>query len=155
MKFYIDASIFLQLLLDEEKAEDAEKILLMVEEGEASGYISPLVVEEVVFKLLVARASELGVMGFYEFKRLYLRKPEFRAACFEPVLKFMGYLNSLTGLKWLAVDKDVLDEALDICEKYGLLPADSVHAALALKLQVPIATFDEDFRNIPELEVIP
>ncbi|RLE89221.1 MAG: hypothetical protein DRJ46_04975, partial [Thermoprotei archaeon] len=69
MKFYIDASVFLHLLLDEDKAEDAEKILLMVEEGEASGYISPLVVEEVVFKLLVARASELGATSFYEFKR--------------------------------------------------------------------------------------
>ncbi len=155
MKFYIDASVFLHLLLDEDKAEYAEKILLMVEEGEASGYISPLVVEEVVFKLIVARASELGATSFYEFKRLYLRNPKFRVACFEPVLKFMNYLNSLTGLKWLAVDKDVLDDALDICEKYGLLPADSAHAALALKLQVPIATFNEDFRNIPELKVIP
>jgi len=40
------------------------------------------VVEETVFKLLVGRASELGVDGFCEFKRRYAVDGEFRRACY-------------------------------------------------------------------------
>ena len=46
-------------------------------------------------------------------------------------------------------------QAKKIVEKYGLLTADAVHAALALKLKIPIATFDEEFKRIPKLRTIP
>lgn len=155
MKLYLDASVFLHLLFDEKHADEAEMILSSVENGESEGYINPLVAEEVAFKLLVGKASELGVNSFYKFKDMYANDADFRRACYEPVSKFMEYLESLTSLRWVELDEDILLEALAISADYGLLPADAIHAATALKLDVPLASFDRDFRRVPGLRVVP
>lgn len=155
MRLYIDASVFLHLLFEEKHADEAETILSSVENGENEGYITPLVVEEVAFKLLLGKASELGVGSFYKFKEMYAKDANFRRKCYEPVARFMEYLESLIGLRWVDLDRDILLEALTISASYGLLPADAIHAATALKLNVPLASFDRDFRGIPGLRVIP
>ena len=154
MKFYIDSTVFLHLLLDEEWADRAMSILEAVERGDATGYVSILVVEEVAFKLLFAKASELGVTRFWEFKKRLLKDKGFREECFKPLLKFNEYLNRLSGLAWIHVTWEDYRMGLEIAYKYGLLTADAIHAALALKLRVPIATFDEDFKKVPGLTVV-
>ncbi len=155
MRAYIDASVFLHLLFDGSRADEAERILSSVEEGESLGYVSPLVVEETVFKLLVGRASELGVDSFYEFRKRYAVDEEFRRTCYRPVEEFISYLDSLRGLRWVEVGGGDVHEALRLSADYGLLPADALHAALALRLGVAVATFDSDFRRVPGLKVIP
>ncbi|MEM0011118.1 MAG: PIN domain-containing protein [Candidatus Bathyarchaeia archaeon] len=59
MKVFIDSSIFLKLLLNEEGADAAQKLLEAVEKSELLAYTTPLVLEEVSFKLLMAAASSL------------------------------------------------------------------------------------------------
>ncbi|MEM2186734.1 MAG: PIN domain-containing protein [Thermofilaceae archaeon] len=59
MKVFIDSSIFLKLLLNEEGADAAQKLLEAVEKSELLAYTTPLVLEEVSFKLLMATASSL------------------------------------------------------------------------------------------------
>jgi len=45
---------------------------------------------------------------------------------------------------------------MEIINKYGLLPADAIHLAVALRLKVNVmATFDEDFKYVKELKTIP
>lgn len=155
MRYYLDASAFLHLLLEGERADEAESILERVERGDAVGYVSALVVEEVAFKLLVAKASELGVSEFWEFKRKFTGDAEFRGECVKPVREFERYLDSMAGLAWVPILDSDLWSALRIVERYSLLPADAVHAALALRLGVPIATFDEDFVRVPGLSKVP
>ena len=92
MKYYIDSSVFLHLLLDGEHADLAEELLEKVEYGESTGYVSALVVEEVSFKLAIAKASELGLVNYWQIKRKLLRDEAFRRECFSPVLKFIEYL---------------------------------------------------------------
>jgi len=155
MRYYIDASVFLNLFLEGRRADEAEEILEKVEYGEATGYVSVLVVEEVAFKLLIAKASELGVENFWNFKKKFLKDLKFRKECYKPVIKFKEYLNLMSGLAWTNATNQDYQNALRIVEKYGLLTADAVHAALALKLKIPIATFDEEFKRIPKLRTIP
>lgn len=155
MRYYIDASVFLNLFLEGRRADEAEEILEKVEYGEATGYVSVLVVEEVAFKLLIAKASELGVENFWKFKKKFLKDLKFRKECYKPVIKFKEYLNLMSGLAWTHATNQDYQNALRIVEKYGLLTADAVHAALALKLKIPIATFDEEFKRISKLRTIP
>ena len=154
MRLYLDSSVFLHLLLDGKWADRAERILEAVERGEATGYVSVLVVEEVALKLLFAKASELGVATFWEFKRKLIRDEAFREECFRPVLEFSRYLDRLSGLAWVHVTREDYERGIEIASKHGLLTADAIHAAVALRLGVPIATFDEDFKKVPGLTVV-
>ncbi|OYT48345.1 MAG: hypothetical protein B6U85_02790 [Desulfurococcales archaeon ex4484_42] len=59
MKLFIDSSVFLKLILDEPGADKAQEILEIIEENKALGYITSLILEEVSFKLVFAKASEV------------------------------------------------------------------------------------------------
>ena len=155
MRVYIDSSVFLHLLLEGKRADEAAAILSGVEAGDIVGFISPLVVDEVVFKILYTRALELGAKGFYEFREKYGKDEKFREKCFEAVSRFRRYLDSLSGLRWVGIGEVDVLQAMEISGKYGLLPSDSLHAAVALRLGVPIATFDRDFSRVPGLSVVP
>ena len=125
-----------------------------VERGGNRGYVSALVVGEVAFKLLFAKASELGVKLFWEFRRKLAGDRAFRRECFRPVLEFSRYLDGLSGLAWVHVTGEDCEEGLEMALRYGLLTADAIHVAVALRLGVPIATFDEDFKEVPGLAVV-
>ena len=155
MKFLVDSSVFLHLLLDEERADDAINILSSVERGDAVGFITVMIAEEVSFKLLIAKASEMGVKGFWEFKRRFQKDKNFREKCVEPVNQFMEYLDNLLGLAWVQILPLDWRNAAQIIKMYGLLPSDAIHASIAKRLNLPIATFDFDFKRIPELKTIP
>ncbi|MEM3745651.1 MAG: hypothetical protein QW323_04060 [Candidatus Bathyarchaeia archaeon] len=50
-------SVFLKLVLGEPGAERAKEILELVEDNKIIGYITPLTLEEVTFKVMIAQAS--------------------------------------------------------------------------------------------------
>ena len=64
MSALIDSSVFLHLLLDGDRADEAEALLSSVEEGALRAYVTTHVLEEVSFKLLLAKGSELGETNF-------------------------------------------------------------------------------------------
>ncbi len=155
MRIFLDSSVFLHLLLDGPRADEAEEILSAVEEGEEEAGVTVMVVEEVAYKLLAAKASELGVAGPLELRRRLLRDGEFRERCLEPVEEFSRYLRGMGGLSWVKILPVDWEVALDLVRRAGLLPADAVHASVSLRLGLKMATFDSDFRRVPGLEVIP
>ena len=56
----------------------------------------------------------------------------------------------------LEIDEEIKQVALDVMERYGLLPNDAIIAATCRHYSIDtIITFDEDFRRIPWLKVIP
>jgi len=59
-KIFIDANIFIFNALDDPRfGENATSFLEKVEKGRIKGVITPIVIDEIFFKLLVAEASNV------------------------------------------------------------------------------------------------
>ncbi len=159
MKVFIDASIFLKLLLDEPGADQAQELLEAVEDGRLVGYVTPLVLEEVSFKLLYARASELlDTKNIWRIREALKSNDGVRRACSETLKEFHSYIEYMEsrGLKVEPVTGSDWRSSLTFTRQYGLLPADALHLAVALRVGAQaIATFDEDFQHVKEISTIP
>ncbi len=159
MKIFIDSSIFLKLLLDEPGADKAQEILEMVEESKVLGYVTPMVLEEISFKLVYAKASELlDTKNVWRIREALKLDEKVRNECVKILRTFYNYVEYMLrkGLRVEYVTYDDWRNAIAIVERYGLLPADAIHVAVALRIGArAIATFDEDFRMIKEINVIP
>ncbi len=159
MRIFIDSSIFLKLLLDEPGADKAQEILEMVEENKVLGYVTPMVLEEISFKLIYAKASEiLNTKNVRRIREALKLDEKIRNECIKILKTFYDYVEYMLG-KGLRVEYVMYDDwcnAIDIVERYGLLPTDAIHVAVALRIRArAIATFDEDFRVVKEINVIP
>jgi len=159
MKVYVDSSVFLRLLLDEPGADKAQEILEAIEDGRVLGFISPLVLEEVSFKLLYAKASEvLNTKNVWRIGEALRLDEGVREECLKPLKAFRKYVEHMLakGLRVVCVTYEDWRDAARFIEKYGLLPADAIHVAIALRVGAEtIATFDDDFRVVKEISVAP
>lgn len=159
MRVYVDSSVFLKLFLDEPGADKAQEILEAIEEGRALGFISPLVLEEVSFKLTYAKASEvLDARNVWRIREALRLDEKVREECLKLLKAFRKYVEHMLtkGLRVAYATYDDWCRALCLVERYGLLPADAMHVAIALRVGArTIATFDEDFRVVKEIRVAP
>lgn len=159
MSIFIDSSIFLRLLLDEPGAEEAENILELVENNRVIGITTPMVLEEVSFKLIYAKLSEyLDTTDVWRIRETLRRDMEARIECIKLLKRLKDYIEYLAkrGLRAVDVAYDDWSSSIKIMERYGLFPADSMHVNVALRKGVEtIATFDQDFKDVEELRVSP
>jgi len=159
MRIFIDSSIFLKLLFDEPGADKAREILEMVEYGKVLGYVTPMILEEVSFKLVFAKVSELlNTKSIWRIREALKLDEMVRNECVKLLREFHSYIEFMLsrGLRVEYVMYDDWLNALDFIGRYGLLPADAIHLAVALRVKArAIATFDEDFRVVKEINVIP
>jgi len=159
MRVFVDASVFLKLLLDEPGADEAEEILGAIERGTIVGYVTPLVLEEVSFKLLFAKASEiLDTRNIWRIREALLGDENVRAAAASVLQEFRDYIGYMLsrGLRLEPLLGSDWWDAVEIVSVWGLLPADALHLAAARRLGVDaVATFDEDFQRVPGVRVVP
>ncbi len=159
MKIFIDSSVFLKLLLNEPGADKAQEILEGVEKGLVIGIVTPLVLEEVSFKLLFAKTSELiGTANPWRIREALINDEDIRRKAMTTLVVFRDYIDYLYsgGLRIEPLLYSDWLSALSFVNKYGLLPADAVHIAVALRSNADaIASFDSDFKRIKELRTIP
>ena len=159
MRVLVDASVFLKLLLDEPGADRAQEILEAIEASRILGYITPLILEEVAFKLVYAKASEiLDTRNIWRIREALRFDDGVRRECMGTLRRFQEYIEYMLtrGLRVEYVSYEDWARALDLMEKYGLLPADAIHLAVAARIGADaIASFDEDFRYVSGLKVIP
>ncbi len=159
MRILVDASIFLKLLLDEPGADNAQKILEAIEDGKLIGYVTPMVLEEVSYKLIYAKASELlGTSNIWRIREALAVDIKLRKQCINVVKEFHNYIDYmlLKGLRVEHVDYSDWEKALHYIQEYGLLPADAIHLAVASRLGIDtIATFDENYKKVKGIRVIP
>ncbi len=126
---YLDSNVFIYASLYKgETAEKAKEYLRKSADGKIDAVTASLTWDEVV----------------YAFRRLAGEKESLRAG---KVLLRMSFI------RFVPVDFSVCEQAQRIAEKYGILPRDAIHAALALKYcKGRIISNDSDFDAVDGLK---
>jgi len=159
MKIFIDSSVFLVLYLNEPGADNAEEILKNIEASKVVGIVTPLVLEEVVYKTIFAEASRLlNTRNAWEIRKALKRDSSLREEISKTLIKIRNYIDALEERGLRIVDILPMDwyNSLNYVAEYGILPADSIHLAVMNRLGIDtIATFDDDFRLVKGINVTP
>ncbi len=126
-----------------------------IENGSQIAYISPLIIDEVSYVLMIQKGKELT--GIFDIQNVKLSIPRIWKETIEPVEKFyeyMDYLLSLGNLKVMILDYSISKSALLISKEYGLFPRDALHASCCKAYGIhDIATNDRDFEGIEWLNI--
>lgn len=124
----------------------ARKALEPVLSGETVGYINSVVFSEVLFVLL----KLLTGMKAYELKRRPQTVRETLKMLDNQIAFLQGYFIELE------INEEIKQAALDVMRRYGLLPNDAIIAATCKHYNInTIITFDEDFKRVAWLRIIP
>ncbi len=118
---YWDASCFLTVLNDEVGVEDCVNILEEAKQAKTHIYVSPLVQIEVIrpkgSPQPTPTEARSQIQAFFE--------------------------NDC--IKWRIIDREIANEAQNLCWDYNLHPRDAAHLAVALNLQCDLLeTYDPD-----------
>ncbi len=144
MRIFMDSSIILAFLAGQD--EQAYRIIEDVENHIITGYINAIVVDEVIHGYLRLTTG----ISSKRIRQLLAKKDkrltELIRNDVEPILKLFITLP-------ITLEPQ---EVVDIIEKYGLMPADSIIALTCKHHGInTIATLDEDFKRVPWLKVVP
>jgi len=155
---FLDSSIFLSVLLDTEDADRCEEILKEVETGRLKAVVTTHVLEETLFKLLIAKASEeLNTKNLWRIRDELKRNKEVRTVCYQTMRRFLDYISMLClgGLRIVQVYPEDLFKTADIFRETGLLTADCLHLAVMKRLGLKeIATLDGDFKKVESIKLV-
>ncbi|BAA79190.1 conserved hypothetical protein [Aeropyrum pernix K1] len=144
MRIFVDTSIILAFLAGQD--DRAKDLMRKVERHEITGYINPLVIDEVIHGYLRLATG----LSARRIRKLLARRDERLIKMIKgevwPVLKLF------TTLPLMAEPGEIIE----FIEEYGLMPADALIALTCKQHELDtIATLDEDFKRIPWLKVVP
>ncbi|MCD6428770.1 MAG: PIN domain-containing protein [Desulfurococcales archaeon] len=123
-----------------------QNILIPVINYEVEGYINNIVYSEVLY-IVIKLLTQKKV---YELKE----NPETIKNAIKVVSRHIEFMQ--TYFKELEINDKVKQIAIEIMKEYGLLPNDALIAATCRHYGIDtVLTFDEDFKRIPWLKVIP
>ena len=147
---FLDTNAIIYYLHD---AKPYSQVVEDIISGEDELYTSIRVIDEAVFTIVRTKAwLELGIRRIEKLKE-YIRTHGNGI--------FEAELNELTTLlkdakATVLEDKASHQELIDTTRKYRLLPADALIAQTCKHYGIErILTFDEDFKRVPWLRVIP
>ena len=153
---FIDANIFTYFLTNHPKyGGSCTRFLEEVENGKRVGFISPLIIDEVSYVLMIQKGRELT--GIWEINTVKQSMLKIWEKCLEPVAKFykyVDYLTSLSNLKVVSIDYSISRISLEYSRKYHLFPRDALHTACCKAYEITnIATNDKDFERIEWIKI--
>ena len=156
-RIFIDANIFIYNALDNPiYAESCTDFLRQVETDKINGVITPHIMDEVLFKILVAAASQhLEKFTLPNLKK-EMKNSNFSSKVYKPVKEYGDYLTELTygGLEILAVDGGLIEKAIELGRQYGLLITDAIHLSTIKQYGIiNIATNDSDFERVDTMNI--
>ena len=145
----VDTNIFVQYLFDGDRADEAEKLLA----SHPDLAVTVGIIDEVEFVIIRRLARKrLGIRKLGRLKE-HIRKNglDFAIDMLERYTEMLREFN-ITVLRDYAEPK----ELLETMRKYQLTPSDAIIALTCKHYGInTILTFDEDFKRISWLEVIP
>lgn len=145
----VDTNIFVQYLFDGDRADEAERLLASY----PNIAVTVGIVDEVEFVIIRRLAKErLGIRKLSRLKE-HIRKNglDFAIDTLERYTEMLHEFD-ITLLR----DYAESEELLETMKKYQLTPSDAIIALTCKHYGIDtILTFDEDFKRIPWLKVIP
>ena len=158
-RIFIDANIFTYFLTNHPRhGETCVEFLEEIEEGKRIGFISPLVIDEVIYVLMIQKMKETTpTRDVTVLKRKMLGDKSIWNECLNPVTAFFRYIDHLTALgnlEILNIEYTTSKIALEISREHFLFPRDALHAACCKAHDITnIATNDRDFERVEWLNV--
>ncbi len=100
-RIFIDANIFIYNALDDPNyAEACSDFLRLVETNRIKGVITPLIMDEVLFKILVAEASQhIEKFNIWNLKK-EMKKAEFSSLIYKLMREYGEYMKALKSMKF-------------------------------------------------------
>ena len=155
-EIYIDSNIFIYVILGNIKyLKTCTDFLKKAETGKINAVISPLVVDEVCFKIIVERLKsvlnlETNAHVFHKLKK----RPELLNKTKPELMTFLFIIENYRGLKILPVHSSSAIKLFSHTMNDNLLPRDALHLSVMDFYGIKnIATSDPDFERIKEIKV--
>jgi len=147
---FLDSSVIIRYFIGDSGAKE-------ILEGYPKFAINSIVYSEVAFNLLkILYIDKYGGYRFYDMKSALSSRDSDLLKGYRVLYSFIDELLGEERLILLPITLDVIEDATRIAMEYGLLPNDSLIAATCKHYGIStIATFDEDFKRVPWLRVIP
>ena len=151
---FIDANIFLYHIMKRPKFfSPCHNFFVAIESGVYNGVTSTLVLNEVLHKLIIAEATNAyGLHSERDAANLLKLNP----GKISGLSQVWGTYAAIKDypIKICSCDESVLDIAVGLSCKYGLLISDATHLAVMKSEGIStIATNDSDFQRIDEIDI--
>jgi hypothetical protein len=151
---FIDANIFLYHIMRRPKFfPHCHDFFTAIESGAYNGFTSTLVLNEVLHKLILAEVTNTyGLRSEHDAANVLKQDPA-KIRGLSQVWKNYSDIKEYPIII-CSCDKSVLDMAVDLSNKYGLLISDATHLAVIESEGISnIATNDADFQRLNEINV--
>lgn len=155
-RIYIDANIFLYIILKNREYEhNCKKFLNSIEKGEIRGIISPLVIDEVTFKIIVENIkSHLKLESNISVLKKLDKQPSLIDITKPALITFLFIIKNYTGLNIVSVSSTTGIKIFSHITDNNLLPRDALHLSIMEQYNVKhIATNDPHFDKISSITV--
>ena len=150
-RIYVDVNVFyMYLRSDPEHLASLRSFLGRVVRGEVTAYTAVLTMDELFYRLLLARVKDAYQGSPLDVLRENLE--EAIKACSPDIDDALRKLAQLPHLELAAVLEDDVLTMLENINAFALLPRDALHVAVMQRLGLnQIATDDVDFDRVPGL----
>lgn len=151
---FIDTNIFLYTIKSNNKfSRYCGDYISRVKYGELLGFVSPLVISELFYKLIMIEISETKKLDTSKSK-IFLKENPGIISKLKKSSKVIEELYMYEGIKILQLGEEISKLSLELSKEYGLLPNDAIHAATCKYYDIKnIATNDSDFERVDFLKV--
>ncbi len=155
-EIYIDANIFIYLILENEiYLSSCRDFLEKVEKGEINAVISPLVIDEICFKIIVEKLkSYLGTKSNSVILQKLDSEPNLLNKAKPELMMLLFVLENYKGLKIVSLPSSVGIDIFGKMANHNLLPRDAIHLSIMEHYGVRnIASNDSDFERIKKIRL--
>jgi len=153
---YVDASIFIYTLLQHPRfLAPCQRFLEKVERGAVHALTSPLVLDEVAYKIIVERLKAILQQPLAPLVLERIKQDPALLAHVKPELElFLWVVRHYRGLRIVSVPARSGSQLAAVILKERLLPRDALHVLVMRAKRVHhIATNDPDFERVAGIQV--
>lgn len=155
-EIYIDANIFIYVMLKNPRHfASCKSFLERVEKGDVNAVVSPLVLDEVCFKIIIETLkAKYDIGSGAEIIEKIKKNPKLLNEAKSELMTFLFIIENYKGLKIISAQSGTGIKMIENIVNRDLLPRDALHLAIMNFYDVKhIATADSDFESVKEINV--